>query len=43
MKYFIFAMKCRTRKPNVRIRIEAEIGLQNDKIEKHFGIDIWKY
>jgi len=41
MKYFIFAMKCRTRKPNVRI--EAEIGLQNDKIEKHFGIDIWKY
>ena len=45
MKYFIFAMKCRTRKPNfaafknhltMRIKIEAEIGLQNDKIETHF-------
>jgi len=45
MKYFIFPMKLRSRKPNcvafknhltMRIRSEAEIGLQNDKIETHF-------
>ena len=45
MKYFIFPMKFRIRKQTcvafknhltMRIRIEAEIGLQNDKIETHF-------